>query len=162
MINDSIPVKIRSSFEAQNFWIKNAENLSNITESFRIIENNNNSKKEKISKDKIKYVFSLKEIESFQLPYQKQQQPFEKNNNDLDKENINPNLKPPQKGHYPSPIRIRSSRSIEREVFQRDLELDELRFQDHKRKIIEMSQRYKDVLTINKALAGHQQRFYIL
>ena len=85
--------------------------------------------------------FSLKEIESFQLPYQRQQLPLEKDKNYLDKENIKINLKFPQNGHYPSPIRVRSSRSIEREVFRKELELDELFFQDHKRKIREISQR---------------------
>ena len=117
-------------------------------------------KKKKYSDDKIKSVFSLKEIESFQLPYQRQQQPFEEDKNFLNKENVN--LKSPQKGHYPSPIRVRSSRSIERKVFQKELELDELFFQDHKRKIREISQKHQNVLKVNKALAKHQQEFYVL
>lgn len=167
MTNDYVPVEKRSSVEAKYFWVRNIEN-PNITDSFRIIEDNNNLKK-KTTEDKVKSVFSLEEIKSFQLPFQRQQQPFEKKNkndsinvNILNLQNVKINSNSPQKRHYPSPIRIRNSRSIEREVFQRELEKDELCFQDHKRKINEMSQRHKEVLTINKALAIHQQRYYIL
>lgn len=161
MTNDSVPVNIRSSLEAQDFWVKNIRN-PNITESFRIRENNKTLQKIVPSDDNVKFVFSSREIKSFQLPYQKQQQPFEKDKNYLNKENVKINLKIPQNGHNPSPIRVRSSRSIERELFQRELELSELCFQDHKRKIRELSQKHQNVLKVNKALAKHQQEFYVL
>lgn len=145
MPNENVPVEIRSSLEAANFWKGNAKNPPKMTTSFRILKIN----------DPQNYEPNPNEIKSFQLLYQRQQQPFEENKNYLDKENIKSNLKLPQNRHYPSPIRMRSSRSIETEVFRRELELDELCFQDHKRKIKEISQRHKEVLTINKALVGH-------
>ena len=46
MTNDDVPVKKRSSLEAKYFWVRNIEN-PNITDSFRIIENNNNLEKKK-------------------------------------------------------------------------------------------------------------------
>lgn len=153
MPSENEAVNIRSSFEARNFWVNNIQNPNiSITDSLRIT----------FSKSKNK-VFSEKEIGSFNLPFQRQHNPKEINFNISNKENQNKKkINTPQNGHYPSPIRIRNSRSIEREVFQRELEIDELCFQDHIRKINQMSQRHKEVLTINKALAGHQQRFYIL
>ncbi len=170
MTNDNDPVNIRSSLEAQNFWVNNIGN-PNITESFRI-KNNNNSKKEeiskdkvskdKVSKDKVKYVFSSKEIKSFQLPYQKQQQPFKEDKNYSNKENVKINLKFPQKGHYPSPIRVRSRRSIETAIFRKELELDELCFQDHIRRIEEISEIHKQALNINKALVVYHQKNCVL
>ena len=138
MPSEDTPVIKRNSIEAAQFWNQYS---GSVTASFK--------PKPQTS------VFTVQEITSFQLPFQRQSRPFEMERSFF-------SSPPTTFPTFKKPEVIRTSRSVEREVLQKALMSQETQqeiFNNHsKQRIEDLVWKHTQALKINIALAVYQAK----
>jgi len=139
MPSEDTPVIKRGSADAASFWSRFRDEQNSVTESLRVVNNDH----------KPSCVFSLEERATWNLPFQRQQRPFIVTGTE-------PTLPTPplQPHHHFS----RTSRSIEREVFRRELMQADACISTHVKQVARQKQQNTQLLTINRALANYMSK----